>query len=85
MLLSGQAPSKPFQAPRLPRSAGFHDDEPRPLQMLPKPLGDDLGHDLVDIVDALAPVKSQRERESRGKVRRSGGALLNAKNSPQLC
>jgi hypothetical protein len=30
-------------------------------------------------------VKAQRECERGGKVRRSGGTLLNAKDSPQLC
>jgi hypothetical protein len=33
----------------------------------------DLGHDLIGVVNALAPVKAQRESERSGKVARIGG------------
>jgi hypothetical protein len=36
--------------------------------MLDQPLGDDLGHDLVGVVDALATGIPQRERERSGEV-----------------
>ena len=54
----------------------FHDDEARAFQMLHKALGDDLGNDLVSVVDALAALVSEREGERRGKVGRVGGREL---------
>jgi hypothetical protein len=36
--------------------------------MLDKTLGHDLRHDLVDVVDALAALKAQRESERVGEV-----------------
>jgi len=44
----------------------LHQDEARPLQVLHEPLGDDLGHDLVGIVDALAALKAQGEGDEAG-------------------
>jgi hypothetical protein len=44
----------------------FHDDEASAFQMLHEALGDDLRHDLVCIVDALAPVKTQCEGKRGG-------------------
>ena len=44
--------------------------------MLDKPPGDDLGHDLVRVVDALAAVKAQCEGERAGQVGRVGGREL---------
>ena len=41
--------------------------------MLNKPLGDDLRHDLICIVDALAALVAQCEGERRGEVGRIGG------------
>jgi hypothetical protein len=38
--------------------------------MLHKPAGDDLGYDLVRIVDALAALIAEREGESSGEVLR---------------
>ena len=46
------------------------------LQVLHKPFGDNLGQDLVGVVDALAALKAQRERGRVGKVRRVGGGEL---------
>jgi hypothetical protein len=42
----------------------LHHDEARALQMLHEPLGDDLGHDLVGVVDALAALEAQGEGEN---------------------
>ena len=44
--------------------------------MLHKALGDDLGHDLIRVVDALAALVSERVGERRGKVGRVGGREL---------
>ena len=44
--------------------------------MLDKPLGDDLGHDLIRIVDALAALVAQGEGERRSEVARVGGREL---------
>jgi len=41
-----------------------------------KPLRHDLRHDLVGVVDALAPVKPQRECERGGEVLRIGGSEI---------
>ena len=38
----------------------LHHDKTGTLQMIHKPLRDDLGHDLVGVVDALATLESQR-------------------------
>ena len=46
----------------------FHYDKPGSFKMVRKSFGDDLGHDLVRVVDALAAPISQREREGGGKV-----------------
>ena len=37
---------------------------------------DNLGHDLVGVVDALAPAVAQRERERSGEVLEIGGRQL---------
>ena len=50
----------------------FHDDEPGSFKMVRKSIGDDLGHDLVRVVDALAALISQCESEGGGKVGRVG-------------
>ena len=59
------APSKGRRADlwRLP-----HDDKAGPCQVLHKPPGDDLRHDLVGVVDALAAFEAQREGERGGEV-----------------
>ena len=41
--------------------------------MLDKALGDDLRHDLVGVVDALATLESEREGERVGDVGKVGG------------
>ena len=41
----------------------FHDDEAGALQMRDQPLGDHHGHDLIGVVNALAALKAQSERE----------------------
>ena len=51
----------------------FHYDKPGSFKMVRKSFGDDLGHDLVRVVDALAALISQREREGGGKVGEVGG------------
>ena len=43
----------------------FHYDKPGSFKMVRKSFGDDLGHDLVRVMDALADLISQREREGR--------------------
>jgi hypothetical protein len=54
----------------------LHDHEAGSPQMLDQPLGDDLGHDLVGVVDALAAGVPQRERKRSGKVGWIGGREL---------
>ncbi len=44
--------------------------------MLDKPLGDDLRHDFVGVVDALAALKPQGERQRVGEVGYVGGRQL---------
>jgi hypothetical protein len=46
----------------------LHDHETRSLKMLNKPLGDDLRHDLIGVVDAPPAGEAQRERERCGEV-----------------
>ena len=46
--------------------------------MLHEPLGDDLRHDLVCVVDALAALEPQRKGERRREVGRVGGGELSA-------
>ena len=75
LVVDGQAPSK---SP--PKRCGadlcrpLHDNKAGALQMLHKPLGDDLRHDLVCIVDALAALVAERMSERCGKVGRVGGS-----------
>ena len=53
--------------------------------MLHESLGDDLGHDLVGVVDALATLKSQREGEGVGEVGRIGGSeLVGVQRAPRV-
>src|SRR5271165_5766095 len=60
--------SAPRRRPANPRSP-LHDHEPRPLQVLHKALGDDLGHDLVGVVLPLAAIEPKRKDKRRGQVR----------------
>jgi hypothetical protein len=46
----------------------LHDDKACAFQMLHKPLGDDLGHEFVGVVDALTTLIAECEGERRGKV-----------------
>ena len=50
----------------------LHYDKPGSFKMVHKSGGDDLGHDLVRVVDALAALISQCEGEGGGKVGRVG-------------
>src|SRR5208337_623274 len=50
----------------------LHYDKPSSFKMAHKSGGDDLGHDLVRVVDALAALISQCEGEGGGKVGRVG-------------
>jgi hypothetical protein len=50
----------------------LHNDEAGSFEVLHKSLRDDLGHDLVRVVDALAALISQCEGEGGGKVGRVG-------------
>lgn len=43
---------------------------------LDEALGDDLRHELIGVVDALAPLKAQRERKGGGEVARVGRRQL---------
>jgi len=85
LLLLAHSPHKPpavssleSASQRCPASdrRAMHDNEPRALQMIDKALGDDLGHDLIGVVDALAALVSERIGERRGKVGRVGGREL---------
>ncbi len=72
------APSSfPLESPSQRRPAygrrSLHNDEAGALQVLHKPLGDDLRHDLVCVVDALAALESQRKGQRRREVGRVGG------------
>ncbi len=58
-----------------PPSAAAAADLRRPR--LDEPLGDNLGHDLVSVVDALAAFKAQCEGKGVGKVSLVGGRELN--------
>jgi hypothetical protein len=50
--------------------------------VLHKPPGDDLGHDLIGIVDALAAMEAQGEGQRIGKIGRIGGVSLSASGMP---
>jgi hypothetical protein len=69
--------SSPLEPPTQRRPASdwraLHDDEPGALKMLHKAFGDNLGHDLVGVVYALAALVLERVGERRGK-----GASLSA-------
>jgi hypothetical protein len=54
----------------------LHDHESGELEMLDEAFGDDLGHELIGVVDALPPLKAQRERKSGGEVARVGRRQL---------
>jgi len=77
--LLGQAPSSRNRvrgaAAPIP-SGRFMTDEAGALKRLHNALGDDLGHDLVGVVDALAALVSKRIGELRGQVGRIGGREL---------
>ncbi len=47
----------------------LHCDKPGLFKILHKALGDDLRHDLIRVVDALAAFEPQREGERVGKCR----------------
>jgi hypothetical protein len=70
----------PLESPSERRRANFrwsfHDDEARALQVLHKPLGDDLGHDPVGVVDALVTWKAERKGERVREVGRVGGSEI---------
>ena len=50
----------------------LHDDEAGPFQMLHQSSRNDLRHDLVGVVHALAPLKAERESERVGEFARIG-------------
>jgi hypothetical protein len=56
--------------PRLPAHVGrtLHHDKAGPFQMLDKALADDLRHDLIGVVDALATLEAQRVGQRVGEV-----------------
>jgi hypothetical protein len=66
-----------FKSPPKRRTASdrrlLHDDEARSLKVLHKPLGDDLRHDLVGVVDSLAALEEEGECE-RGCAMSLGSA-----------
>ena len=51
----------------------LHDHEAGSLKTLDQPLGDDLRHDLVSVVNALAAGEAQRKGKRGGNVGRVGG------------
>ena len=61
-----------------PIAERFMTNEARSLQMLNKPLGDNLRREFVCVMDSLAAVEAQREGERRGNLRRVGGRSLSA-------
>lgn len=63
--------SPPRRAADLRRS--LHNDESGALQVLHKPLGHDLRHDLICVVDALAALVSERIGKCAGEVGGFGG------------
>ena len=63
-------PEPPPQRRAADRRRPFHDHEARSLQMLDKPLGDDLRHDLIRVVDALAALVAQGEGQRGRQVGR---------------
>jgi hypothetical protein len=58
-------------------------DKPRSLQVLDKPLGRDLRHQLVAVVHPLAAVEAQREGEGLLKIIRRGRGLLSRGAGPR--
>ncbi len=48
----------------------FHDDKSRPRQVLNNPLGGDLHHIFVGLVDTLSALITQGKRDSLGEVMR---------------
>ena len=59
--------STPQRGPSCDQRA-FHDHETCTLKVLDKSLGDNLGHDLIGIVDAFPTLKAQCERKRVGQV-----------------
>ncbi len=59
----------------------FHHHEAGAIQVVYKPLGDDLGHDLIGVVDTLATLEAQREGQRVNDVGRIGS--LRAANRPR--
>jgi hypothetical protein len=54
----------------------FHHHEAGALKMPDQTLGDDLGHDLISVVDSLTPLEPQCEGERRGEIAGIGGREL---------
>jgi hypothetical protein len=63
-----------------PERGLLHHDESRSLQVLHKPLGEDLRHELVGVVDALAALEAQGEGQRAGDVLGSGGCKAIGRN-----
>ena len=69
-----RAPESP-----VPISGGFFmNTNPARSKCSTKPLGDDLGHDLIRVVDALPALEAQREGDRIGEVGRGAGVSLSA-------
>jgi hypothetical protein len=66
-----------------------HDDEAGALQMLHKAFGDNLRHDLVGVVDALAAFEAQRIGERVGEIawvgRNRSAAKARQSRNPSNC
>src|SRR5271166_6651562 len=69
------SPSKPRPSAAAAPIGGrlLHHDETRSLQVLHKALGDDLRYEFIGVVDALAALKAQGERQRIGDVFGGGG------------
>ncbi len=85
LILTAWSPPKPPPKRRAPGvGRPLHDDEAGALKVLDKPFGDDLGHDLVGVVDELAPLESQRESKRVSEVGWVGGGELSVGHADRI-
>jgi hypothetical protein len=63
----------------------LHQHEPTRLQVLYKPLGCDLGHQVVRVVDPLPAVKAEGKGQSLGDLVRGRGGVWRCGSLGSLC